>query len=214
MLNKLQDKKRISLFAVLAIFLLVFFLFADFGIRYVLVYSLMGIVFVLGLFSMGVLHLTRKPHINFGEITRNFTPLKTCYLFMVAVMTVFAILSISNWTHLTMSFTMSMLVLSCFVFFAVPTEKELRVLFLAFQIMAIVFSCYILLVRIHPDFYWKLIYPILSPGAQSEAEDCCLWDTACLLAHRRFMRTISSALRSWSTHPVYCSAEESGAASG
>lgn len=170
MLKNMRSKNTISLFTALVIFLLGFFLFADLGIRYIFGYSAMGIIFVAYLVEAGILQIKRKPIIRARDVLQLITPLKACYLFMVAVMTFYALLSVYRWTHLTMSLTISMLVLSCFVLFSVPKLKEIRTAFFAFQIMAIWFSCYIILVRIIPDFYWKLVYPFLSPAARLEAE--------------------------------------------
>lgn len=168
-MKKLLEKRTNPLFAVLVIFLLGFFLINDLDIRYIYIYVLLGIVFVAGILMAGIWHPGMKLKQTLREIWGRITPIKACFLFLVAVTTVLAFLPNSNLGHLVVSLTISMLVFTVYLVFMEPGKKDIHRAFCAIHVMSILFSFYIIAVMLWPNFYWENIYPYLGEYVQSQA---------------------------------------------
>ena len=168
-MKKLLEKRTNPLFAVLVAFMLGYFLVNDLDLRYIYVYAVLGIILLVSFFLDGVI----RPGMKLGEIVsgvlQRITPMKACFLFMVLVVTVYSVLPSSDKDHEVISTTISMLLLSVYVLFSAPKERTVMRAFTAIHVVAVVFSVYIIIVRIHPDFYWNDVYPHLGSYTQERA---------------------------------------------
>lgn len=170
MIKKLLDKRLNPMFAVLMVFLLGFFLVNDLGLRYIVVYALLVLVLAAGIFMAGIYRPGMKLGETLGGIWKRVTPMKACYIFMAAVVTVFSVMPNSNWGHLVMSLTISMLVFTAYLLFMQPSERGVSRAFVAVHVMAILFAVYIFAVKLWPDFYWDMVYPYLGSYVQEQAD--------------------------------------------
>lgn len=143
--NKLQSKN--GLFAVMAAFLLSFFLFNDLGIRYIFGYAVLGVI---------LLALAIK-----SKFAVYFSAEKLLFVFMVIVTAVFSVLPNSNLGHLVISLSISMLMFTGYYIFMAPGTKVLYRFFIALHILCVFFSVYLFVVKLFPEFYWNHIYKYL-----------------------------------------------------
>lgn len=169
-MKKLWERKTNPLFAVMVAFLLGFFLIADLDIRYIYMYALLGVLLVFGILLAGIWRPGMKLKDAIFGIWKKVTPIKACFLLIVAVVSVYSLLPNSNRTHLTISLLISMLMFTAYLLFMEPTGKGVQRAFAAIHVMSILFSLYIMVVMLWPDLFWKNIYPHLSKVSQEQAD--------------------------------------------
>lgn len=168
-MKKLLEKKTNPLFTVLVIFLLGYFLICDLDIRYIYVYMLLGVFLGVNIITAGIWRPGVKLGTALQTIWNRVTPIKVCFFFLVAVVTILSLLPSSNKSHLTISLMISMLIFAAYLLFMEPGKKGVHCAFCAIHVMSILFSFYIIIVMLWPDFYWENIYPYLSQISQEQA---------------------------------------------
>ena len=145
------------LFSVLIIYLLSSFIFHDFGIRYIF-----GYVF-LGMFLCA--YLIRP------QATLLVTKVKIVYVLLIIPVFLFSVMPNANYGKLLISLTISMLVFSGYLLVSNPDTIEIANIFKAVKATAVLFSLYIILVKMKPDFFWTYIHPHLAPLSQEFASE-------------------------------------------
>ena len=173
MLKKLLDKKINPLFATVVTFMLIFFVFNDFAIRYIYAYFVLGLILLAGIFTSGALRRDGKFSVAtiFGDLKDRISPIKAAFIVMVLVVTVYSVLPNSNWGQLVMALTISMLVFTGYLVFMEPSEVGVRRAFTAIRLVAVAFAVYVIAVKLWPDFYWNYVYPHMSPLTQEVADE-------------------------------------------
>ena len=122
--NKIQSKN--ALFTVMAAFLFSYFLFNDLGIRYIFGYAILGVILL-------ILAIKSKFKVYFSSI-------KVLFLIMVGATTVLSILPGSNFGHLVISLTISMLMFTGYYIFMAPGTKTIKLFFTVLHIISLCFS--------------------------------------------------------------------------
>lgn len=140
--NKIQSKN--ALFTVMTAFLLSYFLFNDLGIRYIFGYAVLGVILLI---------LTIK-----SKFSVYFSSIKLLFLIMVSTTTIFSVLPNSNLGHLVISLTISMLMFTGYYLFMAPSEIAIKRFTYGLHALSLLFSFYLLFVKIFPNFYWRYIY--------------------------------------------------------
>ncbi len=153
--NKIQSKN--ALFTVMAAFLFSYFLFNDLGIRYIFGYIVLGIILLI---------LAWK-----SKFRVYFSSLKMLFLVMVGATTVFSLLPNSNFNHLIISLTISMLMFTGYYVFMSPGIKAIKRFTICLHAVSLFFSFYLLFVKIFPEFYWSHIYVHLGPYSKQFATE-------------------------------------------
>ena len=144
-----------SLMLILTVFACTFFIYKDFNLRMLYGYAVCGLIIFIHCLRRIILH--RAPHFN---------RIKVAYFVMVAVVFICFLRPDSRHDVDTVSYSLSMIICSLFVFFSTPTDRELKATIWVLTAAAVFFSLYTLLFTIYPDFYWKLIFPHLSVETQ------------------------------------------------
>ena len=137
-------------------FMVVYFLFADFDIRYMYVYFMLGVLLCVNVGLSGIKKLVLSPY-------------KKLFICLAAVCAAFSVLPQADLSHLSMSLTISMLTFTAYFMFMEPGESQIELSFCVVQTAGVVFALYVLFVQIWPDFYWDNIYPCLAPSVQETA---------------------------------------------
>ncbi len=140
--NKLQSKNAI--FSVMVAFLFSYFLFNDIGIRYIFGYAVLGVILL-------ILAIKTKFSIYFSS-------LKLLFLIMVGATAVYSVLPSSNFNHLVVSLTISMLMFAGCYIFAAPGIITIKRFAVVLHLISLLFSSYLLFIKICPDFFWNNIY--------------------------------------------------------
>lgn len=139
------------------VFMVIFWIFNDFGIRYIYGYSLLGLIFFFQVLS------SRKKVV--------FTNIKFLYFILIFFTAFFSLLPSSNLSSLTIALTISMLVFSLFVLVINTCGQEILESLFLIQKVGTLFSLYLIITKIFPFIYWDYIFPRLSFEAQKTASE-------------------------------------------
>lgn len=145
-----------KLYLILCLFMVVFWVFNDFGIRYIYGYGLLGLLLVFQLFT--------------HPVRIKITKIKIAYLWLIAVTTLFSLLPYSNKSDLTIALTISMLMFSLYVLFVKTDSRQIFGCFNIIKRVATIFSIYLILTKLFPFIYWDYVFPHLSLVSQIEAK--------------------------------------------
>ena len=154
-MNEIKNRSTAGLYSVMVVFLLLFFVFGSFGLRYVYGYLLLGLLLAVSALRVG--------------LRIRLSAMKAVYLFTVIVAAVYVFLPGANQSHLTISRCIAMVVMAGFFLYMEPGERELRRSFVWMLSAALVFAAYILVVKAWPALYWENIFPLLCQTAQEFA---------------------------------------------
>lgn len=154
-MNSISDRKsKIPLTLCIAIFIIIFFLNKDFGIRYAFNYMI-----VAGFLGLSFLVDERL------RINRDTLP----YVLAAAAVVIYSFLpgAVHDGTTNNQAISIVLFTLCCLM--SRPTDKEISFTAKVLVAWAIAVSLYLLMVKVAPSVYWNMIYPHLSTVAQEEA---------------------------------------------
>ena len=149
------NNRENSIFLILSLFIVFFWVFNDFGIRYIYGYAIMIILLIISLFVRGIILRTSKIIIWFS--------------FLILFTFIFSVLPTSNFNDLTFALTVSMLVFWGYSLFASPGYGQIKFSFGIIKLAAFILSIYLIVTKVYPSVYWDNVYPHLSEMAQQEA---------------------------------------------
>lgn len=154
-MNDRSNVKSNNLLSVLVIFLLTNYIYNDFEIKYL--YGYLAIVVFAGYFIVS--------HETFFPISKY----RFAFWAVIIPCTVFFGAPSSNKNGTTVALTISMLIFGCFVFFTKTDKKECIRILRWLNIVAMVISVYIIVVKFFPSLYWNFVYPWLGSYTQEIA---------------------------------------------
>ncbi len=169
MIKKMFDQKVNPLFTILVVFMLGFFLVNDLDLRYIYIYAVLCILFVLGIVSAGIYRPGMKLRESIRIVTQHITPIKLCCIFLTLVICVYSFLPTSDRDHETTSVAIASIILCAYLVFASPSVTSIQKSFTAVHIVSVFFSLYIIIIKLCPDLYWNYIYPYLGEYTQNRA---------------------------------------------
>lgn len=155
-MNKKADNQKNQLFVYVFLFMIFFWIFNDFGIRYIY-----GYIFLVILFLIQIVLLRE---------TIRITKIKRWFSLLVATVIVFSLLPSSNLNNTTVALTISMSVFWLYTLFAKVNYRQVLKIFSSIKLVGFIFSIYLIITKIFPSLYWKYIFPRLGANTQSEAK--------------------------------------------
>lgn len=147
-----------NLLMYVSVFMVFFWVFNDFGIRYIYGYALLVVLLV----WQGIKMVSRGDTFRVNKFKVLFTAL-------VVLSTFFSLLPTSNYNNFTFAITISMLVFWMYALFASVDKNQVLRVFRYIRLMSFVLSIYIIAVKLFPAIYWDHIFHYLSAAAQDEA---------------------------------------------
>lgn len=155
--TNLKTKPNNYVFTIIVFFLLTNFIYNDFGIRFIIGY--------IALVCVSLVFLVAKGTISMDAIygKKMLLLIFPCFLF--------AVMPNSNKSDLTISLTISMLIFGALILVCKTDKFEIGRCLKMIEIAAIVFSFYIIAVRVYPTFYSKYILPRFCQLAQQSCSE-------------------------------------------
>ena len=138
------------------VFIIGFWVFNDFAIRYLYGYALMGLVLIVELACFGVVI--------------SGTKIKWWFSALVGAAAVFSLLPSSNYNSLTFALTISMVIFWLYALLAKPDRRQIFTAFRLVKGTSLLMSLYLIVMKIRPSLYWNYVFPHLSEVSQQEAE--------------------------------------------
>lgn len=145
-----------QLFLNVFLFMIFFWIFNDFGIRYIYGYAVLGIVLFI--------------QIALLRVTIRCTKIKLWFSLLVVAVVTFSLLPSSNLNNTTMSLTISMSIFWLYTLFAKTNSRQVLKGFWAIKLISLFFSIYLIVTKIVPSLYWDYIFPRLGSTTQAEAK--------------------------------------------
>lgn len=141
----------------LSLFISLFFVIQDIGIRYLYSYILLGVVW------FGCLLFSNRKVV--------FSKEKGIFLVIPIAQCFFLFLPNSYQDKESISLTISLFIFTLFVLFSITDKNEISIVIKIVRIVAALFALYLVVTKIKISFYWDKVFPHLSEYVQSQAKE-------------------------------------------